>query len=78
MKMTLALGSLLLFALAAGAKEAVTYTQGAMKNPVQRKAVLLTTPESQKFNQGIENSVGSENINEIYSISADMLPELML
>lgn len=57
-------------------QEAVADTQGKMKSPTQRKE-LLQSKEAKKANLDASNTVGSENIDELYAITAEILPLLM-
>lgn len=56
-------------------REAVHDTQKKMNSPEARKS-LIKTSEAQKANSNAEMLVGNENIDEIYSLSAQILPTL--
>jgi hypothetical protein len=56
-------------------QEAVQDTQAKMNSPELRKS-LIQTSEAKKANANAEILVGSENIDEIYSLSSQILPTL--
>lgn len=56
--------------------EAASEAQALMKNSSERQQ-LLQTSEAKKADQEATAVVGSENVNEIYGISADILPIIL-
>jgi hypothetical protein len=56
--------------------KAIDDTKNMMKNPSQRKE-MLSTPSASSANSKVEQLVGAENMNDIYSVSADILPIIL-
>ena len=54
-------------------QEAISETQNQMKDPLKREQ-LIQSHEAKKADRAATSVVGSENIDEIYAISADILP----
>ena len=56
--------------------DAVKKTQQLMNDPKQRQEVLNKNESAKKSDEFAAGVVGSQNMNEMYSVAADILPEL--
>lgn len=56
--------------------EALQKTQNLLNSPQERNAYIQQNAEAQKANQFAVDNLGSENLNETYALSAEILPYL--
>ncbi|MES3036729.1 MAG: hypothetical protein V4736_02370 [Bdellovibrionota bacterium] len=57
-------------------KEAVADTSGKMKDPKAREALINHDAGAKRANEGVVNVVGTKGADELYGISAEIIPLL--